>query len=107
MTVGQLLSLIDSSIENTYPDEVKIQWIRDVDGRVLSDIHNIPPDKIELPQGENDVLALPDSYSKAYLLYIRAMIDFFSGIYTGYSNRYHEYESTLLMYAKYRIRNRE
>lgn len=106
MTVGQLLSLIDSAIENTYPDEVKIQWMRDVDGRVLSDIHNIPPDKIKLPQGETDTLALPDSYSKAYMLYIRAMIDFFNGVYTGYTNRYREYESTLSMYAKYCIRNR-
>ena len=106
MTVGQLLSLIDATIENEHTDEVKIAWIRDVDGRVLSEIHRVPQEKISLPKSESDVLALPDSYVRAYMLYVRAMIEFFNGTYNGYTNRYREYESTLSMYAKHFIRNR-
>ena len=106
MTVGQLLSIFDAAIENKLPDEVKIEWIREIDGRVLTDIHGLNPDQVKLPKGEDDVLALPDSYTKAYMFYMKAMIDFFDNKYTGYSNRYREYEATLSMYARHFIRNR-
>ena len=107
MTVGQLLTLIDCSQKNDQPDEVKIMWIRDVEGRVLSEIHGIPLEKVLLPQGENDVLTLPESYTRVYLLYVAAMIEFFGGNSLAYTRLHAEFEAALAMYARYFIRNRK
>lgn len=106
MTVEQLLTLVDASKPNEQPDEAKIAWIRDVEGRVLSEIHGIPLENIKLPEGNDDILALPEAYTKIYVLYIMAMIEFYSKSYTGYSRFAAEFEAALSMYAKYFIRNR-
>ena len=107
MTVEQHLTVVDATIQNKFSDDVKINWIREVDGRVLSELHRVPTDEIKLPESSDDKLALPDSYSRIYLLYIAAMNQFFSGKYTGYSHGLREYESALSMYAKSLIRNRQ
>ena len=106
MTVEQLLTLVDASNPNEQTDEAKIAWIRDVEGRVLSEIHGIPLESIKLPEGSDDVLALPEAYTRIYVLYITAMIEFYSKNYSGYTHFATEFETALSMYAKYFIRNR-
>ena len=106
MTLEQLLTLVDASKPNEQSDEVKISWIRDVEGRVLSEIHGIPMDKISLPNSDGDILTLPETYARVYVLYIAAMIEFFSKNYTGYTHLAREFESALAMYARYFIRTR-
>lgn len=107
MTVEQLLTLVDATKENDLPDDVKITWIRDVEGRVLSEIHRMPIEEIRLPECVDDVLTLPESYARAYLLYVIAMIELSNGSYTGHQKIMQEYESSVKMYARYYIRNRK
>ena len=107
MTLEQMLTLTDASVKNEQSEEVKISWIREVEGRILSEIHRVPLEDITLPQSNDVELVLPESYARVYLLYITAMIEFTKGNYSAYEQIYHEFESALAMYAKYYIRNRK
>ncbi len=106
MTVGKILELIDSMKSNTLSDLVKIGWIADVEGRVLCEIHKISPENAVLPKGSDDVLTLPETYARVYLLYIAAMIEFSNGDYVAFSRINAEFESAIAMYSRWYIRNR-
>lgn len=106
MTLEKLLTLVDATKQNDLSDEVKIRWVCDVEGRVLSEIHKIDPDEIRLPQNMNDVLAIPECYARVYLLYLSAMIEFSNGNYAAYERINRELESAIAMYARYFIRSR-
>lgn len=106
MTVGKILELFDSFKSNELCDSVKIGWISDVEGRILCEIHKMPPEAAVLPKGSEDNLTLPESYARVYLLYIAAMAEFVGGNYDAYTKINGEFESALAMYARYYIRNR-
>lgn len=106
MTVEKLLETVDSVKENSFCDDVKLGWIGDVEGRVLSELHGIKPEDIKLPKGGEDTLTVPDAYARLYLLYLVAMMELCGGNYSAYSQANREFESAYAMYARYVIRNR-
>ena len=106
MTVDKLLLLIDGVKKNEQSDEIKICWIADVEGRVLSEIHGIPVEEIALPESNEDVLAVPEAYGRVYLLYVLSMIALAEGDLEAYGQLSKDFESALAMYARYYIRTR-
>lgn len=106
MTVEKILVLADAQTPNELGDEVKIGWICDVEGRILTEIHKKQANSFVLPMGGGDCLVLPDPYAKIYLLYISAMVEFSKGNYDAFTRINAEFEKAFNAYAKYFIRNR-
>lgn len=107
MTVEKILVLADSQTPNELGEEVKIGWICDVEGRILTEIHKMQADKIILPSGGDGELTLPETYARVYLLYISAMIEFSKGNYDAFTRINAEFEKAFCMYARYFIRHRQ
>ena len=106
MTVEKILILTDSQTPNELSEEVKIGWICDVEGRILTEIYKRDADKLSLPRKGSDILTLPDAYAKIYLLYISAMVEFSKGNYGAFSQINAEFERNLAIFARYYIRQR-
>lgn len=106
MTVEKILEAFDAFKENNFSDQVKIAWLCDVEGRVLCEIQKMSPDSVTLPKGSDDILAVPESYSRVYLLYLAAMAELSRGHNDAYAVLFREFEAALSVYAKYYIRTR-
>lgn len=106
MKVSDILEDFDDFMDNKFRDFVKIAWIGDVDGRVLSEIHKIAPESIELPKRSDDEVALHEMYKRIYLLYMTAMAKLSAGETQAYSEIFGEFEAALAIYAKNYIRSR-
>ena len=106
MKVSDILEDFDDFTENKIRDFVKIAWIGDVDGRVLSEIHKMSPESIKLPKRSDDEVALHEMYKRIYLLYMTAMAKLSAGETKAYSEIFGEFESALSIYAKNYIRTR-
>lgn len=106
MTVEKILEQFDAAKSNELGDSVKIGWLAEVEGRILCQILGKSPDEVTLPKGSGDTLALPESFSRVYLLYLAAMIELYGGDHSAYATINREFEEELSSYAKYLIRNR-
>lgn len=106
MKVEKILALVDEMKSNSLSDTLKIGWIADVEGRILSEIHKMPIEETELPKRSEDHLIIPDAYARVYLLYVMAMIAFAEGDYLAFSKINAEFETSLATYARWFIRNR-
>ena len=106
MTVEKILEQFDAIKSNELSDSVKIGWLAEVEGIVLCRILGKSPDDITIPHGSGDTLALPESFSKVYLLYLAAMTELYGGNHDAYATIKREYEEEISSYAKYVIKNR-
>lgn len=106
MTVENLLATVDAMKPNEICDDVKIRWICDVEGRVLCEIYKQSPESVKLPESDQAELAVPDAYSRLYVLYLAAMIEFTAGNYGEYTRLSADAEAAFTLYAKHYIRNR-
>ena len=106
MTVENLLATVDAMNPNEICDDVKIRWICDVEGRVLCEIYKQSPESVKLPESDEAVLTVPDAYSRLYVLYLAAMIEFTAGNYDEYVKLSAQAETAFTLYAKHYIRNR-
>ena len=106
MTVRKLLELADGARPNEVSDDVKIGWLGQIEGRVLCEIMGCDPHDAVLPQWDENVLALPDSYAQTYLLHVLAMLSLSEGKSDEYVAFCSERDKLLNSYAKYVIRSR-
>ena len=105
MIVRELLEIIDATKQNEVPDNLKLQWINDVEGRVQCEIHKVKPEMVRVVASDEDELTLPQPYCSAYTLFIVSMIEFAEGNYSDYARLSLEFEKNLEIYAKWYIRN--
>ena len=106
MKVEKIISVFDSIKENNVNDDTKLMWLNDVDGRIACEIHRKKAEEFIPLVGGDDELALPEPYSRMYILYLGAMIAFQGGEYSLYNRTMLEYEAAFSEYARYVIRNR-
>lgn len=106
MTVRKVIELADSVKPNDMVDDVKIGWIGQIEGMVLCEILGKHPEKVVLPQWDEDELAIPEAYSRIYLLHVIAMMELVAGNSEIYSQLCIERDAMLKSYAKYVLRSR-
>lgn len=105
MTVRELLEVLDATKKNEMPDELKLRWINDVEGRVQCEIWKKSPELFKRVLSDEDILSVPDPYCSMYLLFLVSMIEFAEGNYGDYARLSIEFEKNLELYAKWYIRN--
>ncbi|MBR2987139.1 MAG: hypothetical protein IKC63_03885 [Clostridia bacterium] len=107
MTIAEAITGIDQRKRNGIPEDVKIKWLSELDGRVYNELiltHD-GGDSIPLPRyDENTIrtttLLIPSPYERIYLLWLEALIDYTSGEMNRYANAYAMFNNTYAEYAR-------
>lgn len=106
MTVGEILRVVDATRVNEYDDMTKIGWINEVEGMIFCETGSKEKEEFVPFCSSSDRVTLEEPYSRAYFLYIYAMMAMAKGEYQVYSQLIAEFEKAFLQYAKFVIRNR-
>lgn len=118
MTIREAIDRADSIKPNQYKDEVKMQWLSELDQRIYNDIflthEDNPYEGIEEPaEGEEDmrlifpytddsrVLLAESPYDMLYVSYLMAQIDFYNEETSRYQNTASMYNSQYDDYARW------
>lgn len=106
MKVNEIISIINELKENDVNDEIKLFWMNEVECRIKADIFKKKHEEIKTIVSLSDDLSAPSPYSRLYVLYLCAMIEFGKGNYDSYYTIIVEFEKVFSEYAKYIIRSR-
>ena len=106
MTVRELLESVDSARPNDICDDIKIRLINDVEGRILCEICKKQPSEVTSLLGEDDILSVPEPYSRVYMLYLVSMLELMAGNYSAYSSVSAEFDKAFVEYGKWYLRNK-
>ena len=96
MTIEKVLRLADELAPNALSDELKLQYINEVEGIVQSEVMRLSPADI-LVYTEADMereLLIKPPYDRVYVAYVTAMYDFAA-------REYNKYASTIELYNTY------
>ncbi len=108
MTVENCIALVDALVPNAVPAMLKQRWLSELEGYVLTDIRHHDPEALEI-YGEPEAvqsLSVPFPYDRIYWTYLAAMIDFYHGDVTRYTEASQLFERALEDYAKWYQRER-
>lgn len=93
MTIGQAINTIDSLKPNSYSQEEKIAWLKEADDVVYEEIINCHEGggDISKPDYKTDTsldteLIVGSPYSRLYVSWLQAKIDYWNGEYQKYNN---------------------
>lgn len=105
MTPSKVMEYIDSIRPNAYGEEVKLQWISDVDGMVKRlVIQEKTFEPYIYPDDMDKELLIPPPYDGVYSLYLESMIDYYNREYGNYNNSAAMFEARFGEYKKAYIR---
>ena len=94
MTINQLINdeTISQKIQETSISPVTItMWINDLESQI-AELFNKPFTKLYYPEDKDKTLLLPTIRMDIYILYVSAMIDFFSGDMEEYNKSAMEFK---------------
>lgn len=106
MKIGQIISIIDELKENEVNEEIKLFWLNEVEGRIVSEIFKRGTNEIKTLVSLGDELSAPEPYSRLYVLYLEAMLSFSKGDFDAYFKINGEFEKAFSEYSRYVIRSR-
>lgn len=129
MTANKVIEYVDGLRPNAYEEEVKLQWISDLDGmvkrlvfqekevaetlykegKITEEEYN---DRLEAakvkpyvyPDDMDKELLIPPPFDSLYSLYLESMIDYYNREYSNYNNSAAMFEARLAEYKKAYIR---
>lgn len=94
MTINQLLNdeIIFQKIKDASISPVSVtMWINDLESQI-AELFNKPFTKLYYPEDKDKTLLLPTIRMDIYILYMSAMIDFFSGDMVAYNKSAMEFK---------------
>ena len=90
MKVGDVISRVDEIKPNAFSDEVKLEWLSALDGKVITEVFLMPYSEFSRPPyGVEDlgtVMLVDPPYDDIYSPWLQAQIDFANGEYDKYAN---------------------
>ena len=111
MTIGEVITQIDTIKPNQYTQNEKVKWLSELDAEIFDTItktngtdtfESYDPSSGTITSQE---LIVPDDYAKVYLSYLSSKIDFWNGEYTRFNNSAIIYNNDLQAFANYWTRN--
>jgi len=105
MTIKEILDKTDTLKPNQYSAADKMDWLSDLDGRVLQEVilqHERDGDVPELPRytDQTEELLAEDTYCDLYVYYLMAQIDFYNAEYIRYNNSSAAFNQAYSDYAR-------
>ncbi len=101
MTVKEIIEYTDKVRPNDFEQQIKLNWINQVEGTVQAEIMKIPLDKIRRIISNTDTLSVAHPYCEIYSLYVISMVHLFTGNTEGYESFSKAYNDAMKRYAKY------
>ena len=105
MTPNKVIEYVDKVKPNAYDDEVKFQWLCDLDGMVkrlvMQEEEGVD---YKYPEDMDTHLLVPAPFDGIYAQYLEVQIDFRNKEYTSYNNSATIFNSTFEDYKKAYIR---
>lgn len=89
MEIRQAILFADEMKPNAFSEELKMQWINQVEGIIQTDVLLLDKSEFityEFPTDANTKLLVDAPHDKLYPVYLAAMIDFTHGEYSKYQN---------------------
>lgn len=96
MTINQLINdeIISQKFQDASISPVSVtMWINDLESQI-AELFNKPFTKLYYPEDKDKTLLLPTIHMDIYILYLSAMIDFFSGDMEEYNKSAMEFKMT-------------
>lgn len=104
MTLERAIELADGMKPNAFADEIKTQWVSEVEGMIQTEIMlHSSADIIVYSYHEDaqkELLASPP-HDKIYWVYLAAMIDFANGEYGKYQNTMQMFNACFAEYTRW------
>ena len=100
MTPNELLRLVASLRPHDYPDEVLLQWLDELEGRIAVEIHGTPAPRHSVRSHMGRALSVPAPYHRLYWAYLLAMMDLASGDKESYGALRTLFEESYSAYAR-------
>ena len=107
MQLAVLIAFVDDTKPNQYDDEMKTQWLSEVEGMVVDEILNkAEGNDIEFTGYDYNVdsereLLVPDRFTDLYVNYLHAKIDYHNAEYARYNNAVSMFEAVFNTFAAY------
>lgn len=105
MTIGKVIRLADALKPNAIDNELKYQYITEVEGLVQTEVMLLSSEDIITydPErdGENTELLVKPPHDKLYIAYLAAMIDFANGEYDRYANTVEQFNAYYREYHRW------
>lgn len=105
MTIGKVIRLADALKPNAIDNELKYQYITEVEGLVQTEVMLLSSEDIITydPErdGENTKLLVKPPHDKLYIAYLAAMIDFANGEYDRYANTIEQFNAYYREYHRW------
>lgn len=87
VTINKVIELVDGVKPNTFDEEVKFYWLRDLDGMISHIVmQQEEPVRYEYPKDLDTPLLVDSPYDGIYALYLEAQIDYRHREYDDYNN---------------------
>ena len=94
MTVGDAIRFVDTIKPNAFPDEAKIQWLSQLEGRVAAEVFLMAKPELEQfdyskltkTRAKARTLLVDPPHDDIYTEYLKAQIDHENGEYSKYQN---------------------
>ncbi len=109
MTIAEVLQTADALRPNELAQSIKLRWLSELEGRILTEIAGREPEKIPV-FGENtpQILRLfaPAPYDRVYWIYLMKMIDYAAKDATAYQMSAAAFNEAYGDFAKWFLRTK-
>lgn len=107
MTIREVLTQVDDLKPNSYTEEDKLVWLKEVENKIYQDIVCTHEDAVamtDFKDDSNDLIA-HSPYDNLYVSYLCAKIDFFNRETEGYNNQMIMFNTEYQGFANWYNRN--
>lgn len=104
MTVMDAIQTADALRPNMYDDQVKMEWLRELDGRIKAEIlnsHEGFDENISLNGAGDRELLVKEPYTEMYIYWLFMKIDYMNGETDRFNNDALMHNTAWLNYANY------
>lgn len=105
MTIKEMIDKTDALKPNQYSAADKMDWLSDLDGRIMQEVILRHEHGVDLPvfsryTDATAELLVEDTYSDLYVYYLMAQIDFYNAEYIRYNNSSAAFNQAYADYAR-------
>lgn len=92
MTIDQAIARLDDVKFNSWPRELKISWLSELDSKIFLQIIKTHENGVEKFSGYTEntsgdtVLLVPEPFDSVYLRWMEAQVDYLNGEYEKYNS---------------------
>lgn len=104
MLKSKLIAKVREEKPNSFPDAKLVSFLNEVEQDVREQLNMLPEDLDEYTTQEDAELLAPDPYSRLYVSYLKAQIDYANEEYASYQLNQEQHSQDFRDYIDYIVR---